>query len=376
MHYWRATLTHTAIILAQPLYLFLRHLWSPKSPFSLTTPSTTHGLLNTLPLPPLNLTIHAVIWTYILTRITIPFFKSPLRHLPSPPDERWPFCHLNLNGGEPARAGLLFESWFSRPEEFTPPLTPRTDSGLVVLWLPFYLGCEVLVTHPNTCQETLGTRNYDFEKPVLINRFFARILGRGLANVEGREHREMRRVVGPSFSGTQIRKLAGLFWIKGLEMARTWAVEIGGAEGVVDVTKLLSRDTLEIIGMAVLGDEFGEIKGGENSRLAGLYRRIMEAPAHFMILSVYLPQWLLKTFGTGAIRRTIDAQTDLRAEVGELLQEKKRIVKEDEGLGGGRNIISTIMQAGDFDDAFLTSQLLTFLAAGYEARRPLIRGLC
>ncbi len=182
MHYWRSVITHTTIVLAQPAYLAIRHLlgqarFESRSPLNLTP-------------------VHVLGWLYIVTRITIPFFTSPLRRLPSPKNEKHLLCHLNFNGGRPPT------------ELFDRMLNETPNDGLIACWLPLYLRCEVLVTRPDALMEVMSARNYDWEKPSLQKRVLASILGEGLVNVEGAKHKAMRRVAAPAFSGRQVRDLA------------------------------------------------------------------------------------------------------------------------------------------------------------------------
>ena len=89
------------------------------------------------------------------------------------------------------------------------------NEGLIVAWLPFYLGCEVIATRPDTLMDVLKTYNYDWEKPSVIKKVLDGFLGNGLTQVEGNEHKAMRRAVTPAFSGRQIRELVPLFCAKG-----------------------------------------------------------------------------------------------------------------------------------------------------------------
>lgn len=337
MHYWRGVITHTSFLLAQPIYLGVRYLLGNDSFASR---------------PNLTWTLHVLAWLYIATRISYPFFTSPLRRLPSPPGERFLLCHLNLNGGKPLTS--LVENWIND--------TP--NDGIVVLWAPFYLFHEVIVTQPDAIMDVLNSRNYDWEKPAMTRNVLTAILGEGLVSVEGNVHKTMRRVAAPAFSGRQTRDLAPLFYAKGLALVEVLARQVREADdGVVEVMGAVSRVTLDIIGKAGIGMDFNSLDN-EESTLAKLYEMVMEAPSFFLLVDSLFPRWLLQQFGWKGFAKTIEAQSRLRSEVRTLLQEKKVDMNQENSTQHGTDIIASIMKSGDFSDDYLIGQLLTFLAAG------------
>jgi cytochrome P450 len=290
---------------------------------------------------------------YIVTRITIPFFKSPLRRLPSPPGEKLLLCHLNFNGGQPPTT-IVEDMVNSTPND-----------GLIVVWLPLYLSCDLIITRPETLMDVLNTHNYDWEKPPYIRKILAGILGEGLAHVEGAKHKAMRRVVAPAFSGRHIRELAPLFYSKGLTLADVMARQVrdSSSDGTFDVTGLVSRAALDVIGAAGVGMDFNTVEN-EESVLARLYHSVTHAPAFFMLMSMLLPRWLLQRLKGTGFARTVEAQTQLHDEIRKLMQDKKALLSGDESAHNTKDIIASIMTAGDFSDDYLVSQMLTFLAAG------------
>ncbi len=283
----------------------------------------------------------------------MPFFTSPLRRLPSPPGERWLLCHLNFNGGRPLTA--IFENMIND--------TP--NDGILVVWLPLYLSCEIIVTRPDTIMEVVNSHNYDWEKPSLIKKALAGILGpEGLTHVEGAQHKAMRRVAAPAFSSRQMRDLAPLFYARGTALTDMMArkiVEIDN-EGL-ELMALLSRVSLDIIGAAGVGMDFNTVEN-EGSRLANLYASVSNAPAFLLILMVWFPTWFIRQLKGTAFARTLEVQSELRQEVGNLLQKKKARKTHENMAYHSKDIIASIMESGDFSDDYLVSQLLTFLAAG------------
>ena len=239
------------------------------------------------------------------------------------------------------------------------------NDGILVVWLPLYLGCEIIITRPDAIMEVVNTRNYDWEKPSLIKKALAGILGpEGLTHVEGNQHKAMRRVVAPAFSGRLIRDLCPLFYAKGIALVDTMAHRLSDSgSGTMELMGLTSRVTLDIIGAAGVGMDFNTTED-EDSQLAKLYSLVSNPPAFSLLLMVWFPKWLLRQLRWTSIARTIEAQVQLRKEIVAILQEKKARKRQEKSTEHSKDIIASIMDSGDFSDDYLVSQMLTFLAAG------------
>lgn len=337
MHYWRGVVTHASFLLAQPIYLALRCLLDPKD-------FTSRSSINWL--------MHGAAWLCIVTQISIPFFTNPLRRLPSPPGEKYLLGHLNFNGGKPFTT--IFEDMIND--------TP--NDGIIVLWGPLYLQCEIIVTQPETIMDVLNSHNYDWEKPSMLKKALISLLGEGLINVEGSKHKAMRRVVAPAFSGRQVRELTPLFCSSGTALVEAIAHEARNDDAeIVEVESPISRVTLDIIGAAGVGMNFRALEN-EESTLAKLYGATSQPPAFFLVVSTFVPKWLIRRVPWTGFATTIEAQSQLWREMRFILQQKKGQMNEDKPGQHSKDIIAHIMQSGDFSDDYLISQLLTFLAAG------------
>ncbi|ETN42809.1 uncharacterized protein HMPREF1541_01967 [Cyphellophora europaea CBS 101466] len=337
-HYWRAHLYHTSFLLAQPVYLAVRYFLGYE-PFSSTR--TT------------NLTIHSLVWLFIVNWISIPFFTSPLLRVPSPRGEKLLTGHFKWSSKPPTK---IFENF----------INDSPNDGLLVIWGPLYLLNEVIPTRPDTLMEMMNSRNYDWEKPPMTRKFISSILGEGLTNVEGAKHKAMRRVLAPAFSGRQVRDLAPLFLTKGSALTDTMARLLTETDdGVLEVTRLTSRISLDIIGAAGVGMDFNTIEH-EDSVLAKLYHEVMHPPAHFLAIDTLFPRFLTRPLMGRGFARIFEAQSELRAKVRGLLQEK--MTQENIGASAQprKDIMAGIMRSGDFSDDYLMGQLLTILAAGHD----------
>lgn len=334
---WKGVIVHTILVLTQPTYLAVRYLLDPEY-FSSTNTSW--------------FALTAMIWTYIITQISFPFLTSPLHHLPSPPGERFPTGHLDFNGGKP-------------PTDNIGKMLETPNDGLLVLRV-MYLWCEVIPTRPDTLMDVLNTNNYDWEKPPGSKKFLARTLGEGLVITEGNTHKAMRKVVAPAFSGHHIRDLVPLFYAKGLAFADSLAREAAkSTDGKVEMLAQMSRVTLDIIGAAGVGKDFNTIEDNQNP-LANSYAKITSSDRGplwlFVLINTTMPTWFIERLRGTPYARVAEAQKQLRNDVRNLIQEKRRSTPDK--LDEQKDIISIILRSGDFSDDYLVDQLLTFLAAG------------
>jgi cytochrome P450 len=298
--------------------------------------------------------VTAISWAWLVNRYTVFFIASPLSSLPYPPIDIFPIGHLDTNGGKPATTNIERMS-----------KTP--NNGILGLWMPGYTAVQIMPTTPEVIMELINTRAYDWEKPTAEKKILGGVVGQGLVTVDGQQHKDMRRVVAPSFHGRHIRALAPLFYTKALDTTSYIAEQIQKADGkAVDVLPIMSRITLDIIYAAGVGREAREAESSGES-LSELYESIINADRGpsvlFLILVLTIPMsWFGYLKGT-PYARLAAKQDRLRVKMRELLAEKKETMASEKG-NEEKDIIATIMRSGEFSDEYLMDQLMTFIAAG------------
>jgi cytochrome P450 len=240
---------------------------------------------------------------------------------------------------------------------------------------------RVLVTGPKALSEVLVTKNYHFEKPRALRYNIGRILGVGVLLAEGDEHKLQRRNLMPAFAFRHVKDLYPVFWAKTREVVQAMTKDIladaakqptssdsdeAGKSAVIEVGNWASRVTLDIIGVAGLGHDFGAIVD-QNSELNQTYRYLFtpnkQAQA-LNLLSQFIPGWFL---GRLPVKRNEDisaASQYIRSVCRSLIQEKKQKLANKETTG--HDILSVALESGSFSDEDLVDQLMTFLAAGHE----------
>ena len=192
-----------------------------------------------------------------------------------------------------------------------PELTPSRVNSIPNDGLIRYLGLfnqeRLIITKPKALAEVLVSKNYDFTKPGLVRQALSRILGVGVLLAEGDEHRFQRKLLAPAFAFRHVKDLYPVFWRKGRESVVAMRQQIeaqraaaAGSSASDESTHLeingwASRTTLDIIGMAGLGRDFGALKD-PNNELAATYRSMLNpdgAARLLAMLGLVFPRWLV-----------------------------------------------------------------------------------
>ncbi|KAI4194199.1 MAG: hypothetical protein LQ346_003737 [Caloplaca aetnensis] len=235
---------------------------------------------------------------------------------------------------------------------------------------------RLLVTSPKALAEVLVTKNYDFAKPSMVRHGLARLLGVGVLLAEGEEHKTQRKHLMPAFAYRHIKDLYPVFWAKTAEMVNAIVSSIPQADAadtdvskapVVEINNWSSRTTLDIIGSAGMGHDFGAIKD-PSTELNATYRKVFEPNRQAQLLglaSMFLPMWMVQSIPVARNQEIPAAAQTIRKICRQLIEDKKRkLNSKDEQVGV--DIISVALSSGGFTDENLVDQMMTFLAAGHE----------
>ncbi|KAL8699633.1 MAG: hypothetical protein Q9201_005887 [Fulgogasparrea decipioides] len=234
---------------------------------------------------------------------------------------------------------------------------------------------RLLITGPKALAEVLTIKNYDFVKPSLILAGLGRLLGNGVFLAEGEEHKAQRKNLMPAFSYRHIKDLYPIFWAKSSEMVKAITESLRseheestpelGIAPVVEIGNWSSRSTLDIIGKAGMGQDFGAIKD-PTTELNATYRKIFEpSPQGQMLglLGLFLPMWLVQAIPVKRNREIPEAAQTVRQICRQLIEQKKQKLSSKEA---GVDIITVALSSGGFTEENLVDQMMTFLVAGHE----------
>ncbi|KAK5113197.1 hypothetical protein LTR62_003533 [Meristemomyces frigidus] len=308
--------------------------------------------------------------------VVYPRLFSPLRQLPTPPDNKFFTGQTKRIMRE--TSGMPMRDW----TENVP------NDGLIRYSVWFQ--DRVLVTNPQTLGEVLVTKNYDFVKPSHFRNGLGRILGIGILLAEGDEHKRQRKNLMPAFAYRHIKDLYPVFWSKSREMvdcvvkdAKSGETAQQAAElqadpekaeqsdpshkpGVIDVGNWTSRATLDIIGVTGVGQDFNSLQD-PNGKLNQVYRNIFNPGRTGRILQlmgIFLPFWFIRRIPLRRNHEVQGASVYIKQLCRDLIAKKREVMKEKERTEV--DIVSVALESGGFSDEDLVNQMMTFLVAGHE----------
>jgi cytochrome P450 len=228
---------------------------------------------------------------------------------------------------------------------------------------------RVLVTNPKAIGEVLVQRNYEFIKPERLRKGLGRLLGVGILLAEGDEHKRQRKLLGPAFAFRHVKDLYPIFWNKAREMTSQMSAAIKGSpevSSVIEIREWASRATLDIIGLAGMGQDFDSLMNPDNE-LNQTYKSIFSSNRGAQLVQLFLsmlPHWLVVALPLKQNDEIGKAISTIKSTARKLIAGKReKLVK---GESKEIDILSVAMESGGFTDEDLVNQLMTFLAAGHE----------
>ncbi|KAF2017471.1 cytochrome P450 [Aaosphaeria arxii CBS 175.79] len=293
---------------------------------------------------------------YFIYRVFIyPFFLSPLRHLPSPP-----------NGGLPIFGhGFAMLKW--------PPGSPHlrmikeTENDGIVLVRSFFNAERLILSKPAAIAEVLVAKSYEFEKPPWIRAFLRKFLGDGLLVTEGDEHKHQRKQIMPAFSFRHIKELYPVFWSKSIQLCQVIKSELGDSnDKVLEFNHFTTQVTLDIIGLAGLGRDIGSLRNADDE-LIELYEEILEPTPEkgaYFVCHLLFPSKLIAWLPWKLNERVRITTSKLKQICIDFVRDKRARMKVEDK--SHLDILSIMIRSNDFSDEGIVDQLLTFLAAGHE----------
>ncbi|KAI1433904.1 cytochrome P450 [Xylaria sp. CBS 124048] len=316
-------------------------------------------------------------------------YFSPLRHLPGPTDNHFLFGQsINLLKAESPTA--LYIQWMK-----------ENPDAPFIRYLSFG-NREVLVPNRPSCHKTLlQTHGYSLQKPATWLRMTKEMAGDGVIVMEFEKHKRHRRLLNEPFSTRSIRRLESVFQSKADELAELFDRAISAGDertGVIDCTQTFSKTTLDVMGIAVLGIDLGNLasttfRESENSAGANKEKKEDEGDYNFhdAYEAIFVHSTLGKiiTLGNGFMplrwlplevnRRFLFATSWLDRYITTLFRTRR----EEIGLAmrtrryetdSSRDLMSFLIEESftggledDSTDKELVGDLLQFMIAGHES---------
>ena len=243
---------------------------------------------------------------------------------------------------------------------------------------------RVVPTSPKALAEVLVTKSQDFTKPNSIRKLLGAILGNGLLISEGDDHKMQRKGLMPAFAYRHVKDLYPMFWSKAQEFTHALEEEITEIQlpvaedaptshsdfkeplAVVEMTEWFNRFAFDMIGLAALGQDFDSIQHPEIEifqAFEALFSPSIKSRIS-MVISSSLPSMTLPYFSFNNGNGIVDAKRYITETFQQLVTQKRTNL--DTEKHSDLDILSIAMQSGNFTDAELVDQMMSFLAAGPE----------
>jgi cytochrome P450 len=210
------------------------------------------------------------------------------------------------------------------------------------------------------------------------------ILGIGLLLAEEDVHKAQRKSLMPAFAFRHIKDLYPIFWSKSKESALAICKQIEKDAGkpkpldlekasiaidqaVLEVGSHSSKATLDIIGVAGLGQDFCAIVD-PNAELCKTYSVVFKPSREAQILGVlnlFIPSWIVRNLPIKHNGEVEAAAKVIRKTCRQLIRTKKEKLEKKQLTDV--DILSVALESSGFTEDNLIDQLMTFMAAGHES---------
>lgn len=296
-----------------------------------------------------------------------PRYFSPLRVLPGPKPTSLLFGNfLEIRDG---MNGSVQLEWVKK-------------YGQTVRYIGFFGSDRIISTDPRILQHIMTTKVYDYPKPTAFLGDIVKVLGNGLVFAEGNDHKRQRKLLNPAFALSNIKSMVPSFYSPSKQMVTALKEEIasqGGNKAHVELTPLLSKTTLQIIGLAGFGVDFKCFDENPTS-LVHAYDQLFNAPNQALLLRFFRNRYPILRFIRIPFLKTLeDTSGTVKTVSQQLLRDRQIALAEGRSapaLQPGVSDLLTIMvehqmAGGDekeapWTDEEIRAQIMTFLAAGHE----------
>jgi cytochrome P450 len=172
----------------------------------------------------------------------------------------------------------------------------------------------------------------------------------------------------PAFNFRHIKELYPIFWAKSQEMVTCIDAQLKetAPDNAVEIGEWISRATLDIIGLAGMGQNFNALKDPD-TKLNRVYRTVFQPSGTAQILGLlqfFIPTPILRALPLKRNDDILLASQVARETSRQLIQAKKEKMEKKESLSP--DIISVALESGGFTEEQLVDNMMTFLAAGHE----------
>lgn len=311
---------------------------------------------------PLGATVlFAIFYLSFLRRVVLPIWRSPLRVLPSAPDDSILLGHA---------ASILGEG---RIERFLDWMTSTENAGMLRVSGLFHWTNGVLVTRPEIAWEILTTKAHRFQKPKQIIKWLTLLAGpTGLFTIEGKAHTVQRKTLQRVFTNTAIRNLTPFLWRKCADLADEIARRMDKTaqdEIVLDIQPLSAGATLDITALLLFGKDMNCLRDEEEpmQTVWGFLTNPKNTQGRltsYFIMQTLLPTYVAYCLAPRFAYKFSKSVKELRQYCLEIVHERREESQKQSKI----DILSLMLreEKAFVNDDEIVDQLVTFLAAGHD----------
>ncbi|KAK0193232.1 cytochrome P450 [Armillaria mellea] len=237
------------------------------------------------------------------------------------------------------------------------------------------------VGDPKALQYIFHSSGYRFSKAREIRRFTDAFVGPGIATVDGSDHQRQRKILGPAFAASQLRRFLNVFQASALKLTEN-AKDHVGEGNEVNVLEWTSKAALDIMGITSFRYKFNALNGEKTELMAALSNVLGESQTSptktellFISLWRILPEWILFLLEQLPIRSAVRLKwfKDVATKVSRPIFEKQLVEVANDPNPYEKDIVNVLAMSHLANDAKkkmsqreIDSQLATFIVAGYD----------
>nr|XP_056707270.1 cholesterol 24-hydroxylase-like [Euleptes europaea] len=229
----------------------------------------------------------------------------------------------------------------------------------------------ICVLSPEGVKEFLTSPQYPKDQHVygaVANMFGIRVVGNGLASdCNINRWRKQRKIMDPAFSRTYLNGLEGIFNDQAEEFMKVMEEKADG-ETEVDMTTLMERATIDIIGKVAFGMEMNTIWDKQMPFLRAMTVVMRGIGASRDLFFQYNPR------NRKVVEETRKSARLLRRIGKECIEERLRAVRNGEETPSDilAKILENAGQEGQNDEENMLDNFMTFFIAGYDTTANLL----
>lgn len=249
-----------------------------------------------------------------------------------------------------------------------------------VFSLPSSFGrSKVILLDPRAVAHVFAQDTYEYQKLPVSHAFIERALGRNVLSMERDEHRRQRRALAPAFNNAAIRRASQTFFDAAHKVKDMWLAKLaqaGDGSITLNVPDMLDHISLDCIGLAAFGHDFGAITNGAAAPVAAAFEAFRTVPNSWFLhaLRAVATEFPVVLRVPNKRTTTFDRLRAVTTEVAStLLDRARQDLTEDLGDEGlEKSLLGLLVKSSEPDAAVkltkdeMIGHMNILLLAGYE----------